>query len=204
MLACHVLSGRPEAQIVTPPSGSGTTAPSVSRLAIGALALVALALAFLVWHGDGGGGITAVTTTSGTTTVVTTTTPQGVQTVTTPGKVMTETAPGRPARSAESALELFLLGSFVVLILGAFSKGPVTITMPGGGSVQIGATAQAQLSGAIAQRYTEPAKAEAAYLQATVAIQKGGYGRRVERLSDDDVNHLVQNVGGVIPFDQDG
>jgi hypothetical protein len=184
--------------------GSSTMTPRAQRLVIGLLAVVALALAVGVWQGDGAGGITAVTTTSGTTTVVTTTTPQGVQTVTAPGKVTTQTTPGRPARSAESALELFLLGSFVVLILGAFSKGPVTITIPGGGSVQIGATAQAQLSGAIAERYTEPAKAEAAYLQATAAIQKGGYGRRVQTLSDDDVNHLVQGVGGVIPFDQDG
>jgi hypothetical protein len=189
---------------MVPAADQKSTPPSVPRLAVGLLAVVALALAVWVWCGDGAGGTTAVTTTSGTSTVMTTTTAQGVQTVTTPGKVMTETTPGRPARSAESALELFLLGSFVVLILGAVSKGPVTITMPGGGSVQIGATAQAQLSGAIAQRYTEPAKAETAYLNATAAIQKGGYGRRVDTLSDDDVNHLVESVGRIIPFDQGG
>jgi hypothetical protein len=183
-----------------PPVGSMS---GLVRSVIVLLAVLAIGGAAAVWVSDGAGGVTSVTTISQPTTVIASTTASGATTISRPGTAVTRTTPGRPARSAESALELFLLGAFLVLIIAAFSKGPVTIGMPGGPSVQVGEAAQAQITGAIAQHYTKPESAQAAYTQATAALRTGGFGRRVTSLTGDQLNQLMSEVGSTVPFEQD-
>jgi hypothetical protein len=172
----------------------------VPKRALGLLALLALGTAVAIFLGESGGGRSTVTTKS---IASTTTTISGTRTVTVisgPASSTTTTNPGHPARSAATSLEVLLLGVFLVFGVAAMSSGQITkLDFPGGGGFQLGPNAQAQVSGAIAQHYQEPAAANRAYTEAVKRIHKHAGETTVNDVPQPTLNSVVKEVLEQVP-----
>src|SRR5579862_2846391 len=145
--------------------GKGGSAPketsSISKGVLGVIAVLALGAALGIWIGDGSGSQTKTTTTAAPSTTTTNTSPGTATSVTVtskPGASTTATIPGNPARSSELTLVILLLGVGLVFGAAALSSGRITrLDFPGGGGFTLGTEAQAQVSGHVAQNFTDPA-----------------------------------------------
>jgi hypothetical protein len=172
----------------------------ISKVVLGVLAAAALGCAVAIWISDGNGGQTIATTNTSKSTTRTITRSGTVIVTTKPGAVTVTTTPGHPPRSAELTLVVLFLGAFLVFGLAAVSRGPITsLTFPGGGGFGLGAAAQAQVSGAIAERYTEPAQAQAAYTQAIGLLHELNGDTKVETLPPATVDEVLRAVTQRIP-----
>jgi hypothetical protein len=187
-----VSSGTSGAQATSPPADAE---PSISKPALKIIAALALGLAVAVWVADGNGGRTTVTTTPKPSTTTTVTTAGTVVATTVPGTLTTTTTPGSPARSSELSLVLILLGVAFVFGAVSFSSGRITgLNLPGGGGFTLGTTAQAQLSGSIAQKLENANHAQAAYAQ-SVGLLRGRLGKtKLDTLPAETVEQVVSEA----------
>jgi hypothetical protein len=173
------------------------------------LAVLALGGAVGVWAGDGSGGETTTTTSSAPSTTITSTSPAGtgagtasaagVTVKSAPGAVTTATTPGHPARSSELTLVILLLGVALVFGIAGLSSGRITrLDFPGGGGFTLGTEAQAQVSGHVAQNFTDPASAQRAYELAVALLRERKGEVRVDALPDETVKQVVSEATAAV------
>jgi len=169
---------------------------------LGLLAVLALGVAVAIFLGEGGGGQTTVVTKSMPSTTTTISSTGTVTVISGPGAATTTTTPGHPARSAAMSIEILLLGVFLVFGVAAVSSGQITrLDFPGGGGFQLGPTAQAQVTGALAPHYTQPDKAKRAYTEALRRIRQDQGETRVDQVPDSTLSTVIGQVFGQVPPD---